>query len=71
MRHRGLPIASTTLVAPMLRQFVTDIHNFAAAHDVALVRFAKGQRKDDVRGAVSVDRDHHRDGQPLLLLRRR
>jgi len=48
MRHRGFPIASTALVAPMSRQFVTDIHNFAAAHDVPLVRFDKGQRKDDV-----------------------
>jgi hypothetical protein len=37
MRHRGFPIASTALVAPMSRQFVTDIHNFAAAHDVPLV----------------------------------
>jgi hypothetical protein len=48
MRHRGFPIASTALVAPMSKQFVTDIYNFAAVHDVPLVRFAKGQRKDDV-----------------------
>lgn len=48
MRHRGFPIASTALVAPMSKQFVADIYHFAAAHDVPLVRFAKGQRKDDV-----------------------
>jgi len=48
MRHRGFPIASTALVAPMTRQFVSDIHDFAAAHGVPLIRFAKGQRKDDV-----------------------
>jgi hypothetical protein len=48
MRHRGFPIASTALVAPMSRQFVADIHDYAAAHDVPLIRFAKGQRKDDV-----------------------
>jgi hypothetical protein len=48
MRHRGFPIASTALVAPMSKQFVADIHDFAAAHDVPLIRFAKGQRKDDV-----------------------
>jgi hypothetical protein len=48
MRHRGFPIASTALVAPVSRQFVADIHDFAAAHDVPLIHFAKGQRKDDV-----------------------
>lgn len=48
MRHRGFPIASTALVAPMSKQFVADIYDFAAAHAVPVVRFAKGQRKDDV-----------------------
>jgi hypothetical protein len=48
MGHRGFPIASTALVAPMSRQFVSDIRDFAAAYDVPLIRFAKGQRKDDV-----------------------
>jgi hypothetical protein len=32
----------------MSRQFVSGIHEFAAAHDVPLIHFAKGQRKDDV-----------------------
>jgi hypothetical protein len=48
MRHRGFPIASTALVAPMSKRFVTDIHQFAHAQGVPLVRFAKGERKDDV-----------------------
>ncbi len=48
MRHRGFPIASTALVAPISKQFVADIKDYAAAHDVPLVHFAKGQRKDDV-----------------------
>ena len=51
MRHRGFPIASTALVAPMSRQFVSDIYDFAAAHNVPLIRFVKGQRKDDVMAA--------------------
>jgi hypothetical protein len=46
-----LPIASTALVAPATRQVVSDICDFAAAHDVPLIRFAKGQRKDDVMAA--------------------
>ncbi len=48
MRHRGFPIASTALVAPISKQFVADIKDFAAAHDVPLIHFAKGQRKDAV-----------------------
>jgi hypothetical protein len=32
----------------MSRQFVSAICDFAAAHDVPLIHFAKGQRKDDV-----------------------
>jgi hypothetical protein len=48
IRHRGFPIASTALVAPMSKQFVADIKDYAAAHDVPLVYFAKGERKDDV-----------------------
>jgi len=28
--------------------FVADLYHFMAAHDVPLVHFAKGQRKDDV-----------------------
>jgi hypothetical protein len=49
--RRGFPIASTALVAPATRQVVSDIYDFAAAHDVPLIRFAKGQRKDDVMAA--------------------
>ncbi len=48
MRHRGFPIASTALVAPMSRHLVAAIHDYVKVHDVPLVRFAKGQRKDDV-----------------------
>ncbi len=49
--RRGFPIASTALAAPATRQVVSDISDFAAAHDVPLIRFAKGQRKDDVMAA--------------------
>ena len=48
MRHRGYPIASTALVAPMSKRFVAEIYAYAAAHGVPLVHFAKGQRKDEV-----------------------
>ena len=48
MRHRGFPIASTALVAPMSRQFVADTKAYATERRIPLVHFAKGQRKDDV-----------------------
>jgi hypothetical protein len=46
--HRGFTYASSALMAQMTELFVADLHHFMAAHDVPLVHFAKGQRKDDV-----------------------
>ena len=46
--HRGAQVASTTLMAPMSQDFVKQIHTFAKQHALEMVRFAKGQRKDEV-----------------------
>jgi hypothetical protein len=46
--HRGHRFASSALMAPMTAAFTADIHHFVAARGVDLVRFARGQRKDDV-----------------------
>jgi hypothetical protein len=46
--HLGYQFASTALVDPISKAFVADIHRFAAQHEVALVDFARGQRKDDL-----------------------
>src|SRR5437660_9166523 len=46
--HRGRRFASSALMAPMTAAFVADIGHFAAARGLDVVRFAKGQRKDDV-----------------------
>jgi hypothetical protein len=46
--HRGFAYASSALMAQMTEAFVGDIHRYLHAHDVPLVAFAKGQRKDDV-----------------------
>jgi hypothetical protein len=46
--HRGHHYASTALMDPMTKAFVTDIHGFIAARGLELVSFAKGQRKDDL-----------------------
>jgi hypothetical protein len=46
--HRGFRYASSALMAQMTEAFVADVHHFVAAHDLPLVHFGKGQRKDDV-----------------------
>jgi hypothetical protein len=46
--HRGNRFASSGLMAPMTAAFTADIGHFAAARGLDLVRFARGQRKDEV-----------------------
>ena len=46
--HRGCRFASSALMAPMTAAFTADIGHFIAARGVELVRFARGQRKDDL-----------------------
>ena len=46
--HRGHRFASSALMAPMTAAFVADIGHFAAVRGLDVVRFAKGQRKDDL-----------------------
>ena len=46
--HRGAKVASTTLMAPMSRDFVKRIHQFAKRGEVEIYRYHKGERKDDV-----------------------
>ena len=46
--HRGYLCASSALMAPMTAAFAADIEHFIAARGLSLVRFARGQRKDDL-----------------------
>ena len=46
--HRGQPFASSALMQPMSRDFVASLEQYAREHDLPLITFAKGQRKDDV-----------------------
>lgn len=45
------PMASTRSVEPMTRSFVKDIERFVEDEQIELIRFEKGQRKDDVAKA--------------------
>jgi len=46
--HRGKPVVSPALMAPMSRRFVEAITAFVKKGKVELVRFKKGERKDEV-----------------------
>jgi len=46
--HRGLPVPSAAVMSPMSRNFVAKLESYAARHELPLVQFRKGQRKDDV-----------------------
>jgi hypothetical protein len=45
--HRGLPMPSAALMNPMSRDFVAKLEGFVAQHEIPLVQFRKGQRKDE------------------------
>ena len=53
--HRGATIASSALMDPITRAFVTAIEHFVEESGVDLVNFEKGQRKDDVALAYLAD----------------
>lgn len=46
--HRGQPLASSALMSPISRRFVAELDRFIARHQLPVVLFRKGQRKDDV-----------------------
>ena len=46
--HRGQPIASSALMAPISLAFVAAIERFVREQGVPLLMFSKGQRKDDL-----------------------
>ncbi|WP_420497809.1 hypothetical protein [Parafrankia soli] len=47
-RRLGMRIASTAPLAPITERFVAAVRRFVADHEVPLVDFTRGQRKDDV-----------------------
>jgi hypothetical protein len=46
--HRGHAFASSALMDPMSRAFIASVERFTRGHQIPLVSFAKGQRKEDV-----------------------
>lgn len=46
--HRGEPFPSSALMAPISHAFVAALHAFATEQSLELVRFRRGERKEDV-----------------------
>ncbi len=47
-QQRQYPVASSAAMAPISRAFVAAIESYAQAHQISMLTFAKGQRKEDV-----------------------
>ena len=47
-KHRGKPLASSALMAPISDAFVRSLDKFAARQKIPVIQFKKGQRKDDI-----------------------
>lgn len=52
--HHGYPIVSPALFRPLHDRFVVSLKEFAEQHQVPIVSFERGQRKDDVAAAHRV-----------------
>jgi hypothetical protein len=46
--HRGFQFVSSALMDPITKTFVTAIHRYVNDHDIPLVDFRPGERKDDI-----------------------
>ncbi|MFQ5342769.1 MAG: hypothetical protein ACE5F6_14615 [Anaerolineae bacterium] len=46
--HRGYPIPSSAVLQPISEAFIGETKRFVAEHEIPLIPFHKGQRKDDV-----------------------
>jgi hypothetical protein len=60
-QQRGAKVASTNAVEPMTRNFVEAIEQFVRQHQIPMVSFQKGQRKDELAAQMRA-RFPQRDG---------
>lgn len=52
--HRGQPVASSALMGVMTNAFLQQVDAFVKEHQIPVVSFKKGQRKDDVAAEYRV-----------------
>src|ERR1700690_1925799 len=46
--HRGQPVASSSLMGVMTKEFLQQVDSFVKEHSIPVVHFKKGERKDDI-----------------------
>jgi hypothetical protein len=51
IHHRGYKLASSALMEPMTRRFVSNIENFALTEGIDVIAFEKNQRKEEIAQA--------------------
>src|SRR5271157_5223070 len=61
--HRGNQFVSSALMLPMTEAFAADIHHYIAARGLDLVRFAKGESKDQIAKGYLAG---HNGGEQIL-----
>jgi hypothetical protein len=69
IKHRGKPVASSALMEPMTQAFVTGLKQYAEQHEIPMVHFKSGERKDDVANAYrAAYRRQHGDREGVVFI---
>jgi hypothetical protein len=63
--HRGHTFASSALMDPMTKAFIARVERFTQQHQIPLILFAKGQRKEEVARA---HRAHFQGSEGILFV---
>ena len=63
--HRGWRFASSALMDPITKRFVAKLEAYAREHQIPLLTFEKGQRKDDLARAFLAQ---HRGGEGVVFI---
>src|SRR5215471_3755728 len=63
--HRQAPVASSSLMGVMTNAFLQQVDAFVKQHDIPVVQFSKGQRKDTV---AAEHRARFRETEGVLFL---
>ena len=63
--HRGWRFASSALMDPITKRFVAKLEAYAQEHQIPVITFQKGQRKDDLAKAFFAQ---HRGGEAVVFI---
>src|SRR5215470_12166295 len=69
--HRKQAVASTALMRPISEKFVSAIESFIEDHQIPVVEFGKGERKDDIAKQRMAQFNRRKGSSSLAKLRKR